>query len=205
MNKKNKRQSLKKRAPYSEKIENYIIDTYNMLSEKDKRLYSAVEALKLPWGGQSYVAEILNCSRTTILRGIKELKDYEILEKDRIRKHGGGRKSAIEQIKNIDEVFLKVIDDHIAGDPMNESIRWTNLSQKQISARMKKEGVEISVTVVKQLLKKHKFVKRKALKKKAIGSSNNRNEQFEKIKRLKEEYQVSGNPVVSVDTKKKNL
>ena len=139
------------------------------------------------------------------MRGIRELKNPEILEQNRIRKKGGGRKAALDIIENIDEVFLKVIDDYIAGDPMNEGIRWTNLSQKQISEQMQKKGVDISVTVVKKLLKKHGFTKRKALKKKAIGSSADRNEQFENITRLKRKYKASGNPVVSIDTKKKNL
>ena len=123
---------------------------------------------------------------------------------NRIRRKGAGRPSSIETIENIDEVFLKVIDDYIAGDPMNESIRWTNLSHNKIAAKMQEEGINISVTVVKKLLKKHGFAKRKALKKRPIGSSKNRNEQFENIARLKEEYRKEGNPVISVDTKKKN-
>ena len=64
-------------------------------------------------------------------------------------------------------MFLKVIDNHIAGDPMNGKIRWTNLSHKKIAAKMKEEG--ISIIVVKKLLKNHRFVKRKAFKNKAIG------------------------------------
>ena len=75
--------------------------------------------------------------------------------KNRIRKKGGGRKPSIEIIENIDEVFLKIIDDYFAGDPMDEKIRWTNLSQKQIAERMQQQGIGISVTVVKKLLKKH--------------------------------------------------
>ena len=62
-------------------------------------------------------------------------------------------------------MFLRVIDDYIAGDPMDEKIRWANLSQKQIAEKMQQKGIRISVTVVKKLLKKHGFTKRKALKK----------------------------------------
>jgi hypothetical protein len=192
--------------PYSKEAEELIKDTYLQLSEKDRRIYAAVEALKLPRGGKSYISRLLGCSRNTIRRGIKELKETaqrpEI--ENRIRRKGGGRPSSIETIENIDEVFLKVIDDYIAGDPMDESIRWTNLSRNKIAAKIQEEGIDISVTVVKKLLKKHGFAKRKALKKRAIGSSKNRNEQFENIARLKEEYHKEGNPVISVDTKKKN-
>jgi hypothetical protein len=88
---------------------------------------------------------------------------------------------------------------------MNGKIRWTNLSHKKIAEKMKAAGINISVTVVKKLLKKNGFKKRKALKNKAIGSSENRNEQFEKIAQLKGQYLTDGNPVISMDSKKKNF
>jgi hypothetical protein len=182
-----------------------LIRSYQKKIDEDRRRYAAIEALKLPRGGKSYVAGLLSCSRNTILRGISELKNPNLVLKNGIRKKGAGRKTAIETINNIDEVFLKVIDDYIAGDPMNGKIRWTNLSHKKIAAKMKDAGINISVTVVKKLLKKHGFTKRKAQKNKAIGSSKNRNEQFEKIAQLKEQYLTDGNTVVSMDSKKKNF
>jgi hypothetical protein len=192
-------------SPYTREIEDFIKKTYSQLSEQEKRTYAAVEALKLPRGGKSYIAKLIGCSRNTIIRGIEELKKPVAKPKNRIRRKGGGRKPAIEIIENIDEVFLKIIDDHIAGDPMDAKIRWTNLSHKKIAEKMKGERINISVTVVKKLLKKHGFTKRKAFKNMSIGSSKNRNEQFEKIAQLKEQYLMDGNPVVSMDTKKKNF
>jgi transposase len=191
--------------PYTSDIEIFIKETYSQLSEREKRTYAAVEALKLPRGGKSYIAKLIGCSRNTIIKGIEELKKTVEKPQNRIRGKGGGRKSSIETIENIDEVFLKVIDDHIAGDPMDAKIRWTNLSHKKIAAKMKEERINISVTVVKKLLKKHGFTKRKAFKNMSIGSSKNRNEQFEKIAQLKEQYLLDGNPVISMDTKKKNF
>ena len=94
MNRKRKKAELTKQLPYTEKTEKHIIDTYNQLSEKDKRIYAAVEALKLPYGGKLYISKMLNCSRNTIARGIEELQTPEILEPIRLRKIGGGRKSA---------------------------------------------------------------------------------------------------------------
>lgn len=192
-------------SPYPAEIEKYIKDTYSKLSEKDRRMYAAIEALKLPRGGKAYIAGLLGCSKKTLLRGIYELENPDTDLKNRIRKKGAGRKTSIETIENIDKVFLEVIDDHIAGDPMDEKIRWTNLSHKKIAAKMKEKGITISVTVVQKLLKKHNFVKRKAFKNKPIGSSKNRNDQFENIAKLKEQYFMEGNPVVSVDTKKKSF
>ena len=190
--------------PYSQDIETLIKTTYCQLSENDRRKYAAIEALKLPRGGKAYISGLLGCSKNTLLKGIRDLLEPEPDTDKRIRRKGAGRKSAIETIENINEVFLKVIDNHIAGDPMNENIRWTNLSLKNIASRMKEHGIVLSVTVVKKLLKKQGLAKRKALKKTPIGTSKHRNEQFENIARLKEQYKQDGNPVISVDTKKKS-
>jgi hypothetical protein len=207
MQKKRKKPGPKLLSPYTEQVENLIKNTYLQLSEKDRRAYAAVEALKLPRGGIAYFARLVGCSRNTIKRGIGELSSPASKSdtENRIRRKGAGRKPCIEIIENIDEVFLKVIDDYIAGDPMDEKIRWTNLSQKQIAEKMQQQGIGISVTVVKKLLKRHGFTKRKALKKKPIGTTKHRNEQFENIVRLKEKYIKDGNPVISVDTKKKSF
>ena len=205
MQEKRKKPGPKLFSPYTQEIEGFIKETYSQLSEREKRSYAAVEALKLPRGGKSYISNLIGCSRTTLMRGIEELKKPGKKPGNRIRKKGGGRKPTIETIENINQIFLKVIEDHIAGDPMNGKIRWTNLSHKKIAAKMKKEKINISVTVVKKLLKKHGFTKRKAIKSMAIGSSENRNEQFEKIVQLKEQYLADGNPVISMDSKKKNF
>ena len=205
MTKKSTKPGPKPLSPYPAEIEKFIKNTYSKLSEKERRTYAAIEAIKLPRGGKAYIVWLLGCSKKTLLRGIDELKNPDTVLKDRIRGKGAGRRPSIELIENIDEVFLKVIDNHIAGDPMNEKIRWTNLSHRKIAAKMREEGINISVTVVKKLLKMHNFTKRKALKKQAIGSSKNRNEQFENIAQLKDQYLMDGNPVISVDTKKKEL
>jgi len=198
--KKSKKAGPKLLSPYTQEIENLIRNTYLQLSEKDRRKYAAIEALKLPRGGKAYLVRLLGCSRNTIIRGIDELRSSapESITENRIRKKGAGRKPSIEIVKNIDQVFLKVINDYIAGDPMDEKIRWTNLSQKQIAAKMQEHGITISVTVVQKLLKRHGFTKRKALKKKPIGTSKHRNEQFENIAQLKQKYKDNGNPVISV-------
>ena len=87
---------------------------------------------------------------------------------------------------------------------MDETIKWTNLKRHEIATLLKAEGVEVSVTVVDQLLEKHNFRKRKAVKALVTGGSEQRNEQFETIERLKDSYQSTGNPVMSMDTKKEN-
>ena len=158
-------------SPYNEQVEEQMRTVYDRLSEKDRRLYAAVEALKLPYGGISYMARVLGCSRDTIRRGIQELGMEEVLPRGQDRKAGGGRKSALESIANIDEVFLEILKEHTAGDPMDAQVKWTNLSVKEIGKRLKERGIEVSRNIVRKLLKKHDYRKRKALKKKATGQS----------------------------------
>ena len=178
---------------------------YSRLSEKDKRLYAGVEALKFPYGGISYIAQLFACSRNTILRGIIELGGKETISRKRDRKAGGGRKQIIEKQTDIDEVFLSILKEHTAGDPMDEKVKWTNLTKGDIVAELAKKGFKVSRNIVKKLFKKHDYVKRKPFKNLAAGSHINRNAQFERIAELRTSYEAAGNPVVSVDTKKKEL
>jgi predicted ArsR family transcriptional regulator len=189
--------------PYSPEIETQMQKFYQSLSEKDSRRYAAIEALKLGYGGISYLSKLLGCNYRTITFGMEELTDEEAMSLDSIRRSGGGRKSAFETIEGLDEVFLKVIAQHTAGSPMDEGVKWTYLTRHQIAELMQHNGIEVSVTVVDQLLEKYNFRKRKAVKTKATGESAHRNEQFENIERLVEKYQVAGYPVISMDTKKR--
>lgn len=189
---------------YKQEIENQMIAFFDTLSEKDKRRYAAIETLKLPFGGRSYISKLLNCSFPTIDKGLKELKDNSLSDSDRIRKSGGGRKSSIESIPGIDDLFLKVLKDFTAGDPMDEEIKWTHLTYAEIAEAMSMEGIDISKPIVKKLLKHHGYVKRKAFKNVKLGTTENRNEQFDNIASKKQAYEQQGNPVISVDTKKKS-
>jgi Rhodopirellula transposase DDE domain len=106
----------------------------------------------------------------------------------------------------IEANFHKVLADHTAGDPMRDDVKWTNLSRRQIAKRLCELGTPVSRDVVSQLLRKHRYRRRKAQKSKTMGPRHpDRNAQFENITRLKTEYLQAGWPVISVDTKKKEL
>ena len=106
----------------------------------------------------------------------------------------------------IEANFLKVLEDHTAGDPMRADVKWTNLSRRQIAKKLTELGTPVSRDVVSQLLRKHRYRRRKALKKKTMGPRHrDRNAQFENIARLKKKYLKAGWPVISIDTKKKEL
>lgn len=190
-------------TPYAKEVERQMQRVYTRLSERDRRLYAAVEALKLAHGGLSYIARLLGCSPITIRQGLKELRSDDLLEPGRDRKVGGGRKRALETVAGIDEAFLAIVRDHTAGDPMKGEVKWTHLSLKEIGQRLDQRGIKVSRKIVKQLLKKHGYRRRKALKKKATGTTKGRNEQFERIGELRADYQARGLPLISVDTKKK--
>ena len=190
--------------PYPAQIEVQMHRYYQSLSEKDRRRYAAIEAVKLGYGGQAYIRRLFGCHHETLALGLAELADQTALEHERIRQPGGGRKSAVETLAGLDQAFLRVLEQHTAGSPMDETLKWTNLKRHEIAELLKGEGIELSVTVVDQLLDKHNFRKRKAVKTLATGKSEHRNEQFETIERLKEAYQAAGNPVMSMDTKKEN-
>jgi hypothetical protein len=83
-------------------------------------------------------------------------------------------------------------------------VKWTHLKRHEIVMLLKDEGIEVSVTVVDQLLEQHNFRKRKAVKTLATGESEHRNEQFETIERLKGSYHATGNSIMSMDTEKEN-
>jgi hypothetical protein len=189
---------------YSQEIEATMKKFYESLSEKDRRRYAATEASKLGYGGQKYICEILGCDAGTVKRGKEELQEGIDPPEGRIRMPGGGCKKIIAKIENIDEVFLEIVKEHTAGSPMNEEIKWTNLGQRAISKAFREKGYKVSEHVVKQLLKKHKYVQRKMQKTRTVKETALRNEQFKNIKDLREEYARSENPIISIDVKKKS-
>ena len=191
---------------YPKNIEQQMQNFHSSLSEKDRRRYAGIEATKLGRGGISYICEILKCDYSAVSRGQKELESEINKDEPRQRREGGGRKSILLTREGIDEAFLEIIANSTAGSPMDETIKWTNLSQEEIARRLEEKGYKISVPVVKQLLNKYNFRRRKA-QKTVSGKENieNRDEQFKNIESLKDKYQADGNPVLSMDVKKKSL
>jgi hypothetical protein len=190
---------------YNQTIEVQMLNFYKSLSEKDRRRYAAIEATKLGYGGDTYIRTILHCDDRTITRGKQELMTSLSDDGNRIRKPGGGRKFVIDEMKGLDEAFLNVLQNNTAGSPMDETIKWTNLTRYTIAEKLKEQSFKVSNTVIDQLLKKHGFRPRQAFKTEA-GKKNipQRDEQFKNIERLNKEYTDSGNPVLSMDVKKRN-
>jgi hypothetical protein len=141
--------------PYPPEVEQRMQRFYDSLSEKDRRRYAGVEAFKLGWGGITYISQLFECDDKPIRFGIRELEEETVLHRSEIRRSGGGRKSAFKTIEGLEAAFLRVIVQHTAGSPMDETVKWTNLTRQEITQLLQAEGIAVSVTVVDQLLEKH--------------------------------------------------
>jgi transposase len=164
--------------------------------------------MKLGSDGVKYIAQLLGCSEKTVRRGIAELESLpeEPPDEPGQRQAGGGRKGYAENHPGIDEQFLKVVDTHTAGSPMNDQVLWTDLTPQEIAARLEQDyQVKVSKSVVRKLLKKHQFRRRKAQKQQTLKSVPQRDEQFGRIAAFLAEYRSAGNPIISFDTKKKEF
>ena len=192
---------------YPPEVEERMRRFYHSLNEKERRLFAGLEALRIGHGGRNYIAEVLGCSRNTVSKGACEMSNLPQKQVEQfIRQPGGGRKSyEVTWGAELDEKFLEVLRDHTAGDPMDETVRWTNMTPQNISQVLQKDhGIKISKSVVRKLLKKHNYRRRKAQRRLSLKSEiKNRNEQFENIARIKAEFEMAGNPIISMDTKKK--
>ncbi len=190
---------------YHPEIESQMRSFYTSLSEKDRRRYAAIEVTKLGYGGTTYISELLQCDEKTIRRGQRDLNAELSNETKRVRQNGAGRKQVLSTTPELDDVFLETLKNNTAGSPMDETIKWTNLSRSAIAEKLEEQGFKVSVTVVDKLLKKHHFRRRQAFKVEA-GKKNipQRDEQFKNIEELKLQYIAQGNPVLSMDVKKKS-
>jgi hypothetical protein len=101
------------------------------------------------------------------------------------------------------DAFVTVVDTYTAGDPMQDGVLWTNLTRSEIVDGLADQGFEVSVTIVDRLLDEFQMGQRKPQKVKTMRHDPDRNEQFEEIAALKEEYLQAGLPVLSMDVKKK--
>jgi hypothetical protein len=179
----------------------------NVLNERQRRLYAAVEAKVLGHGGVKRVHEATGIARGSILAGLKELgQGAKALEGEppRVRRAGAGRKKLIEHDSGVLDALERLVEPVTRGDP-ESPLRWTCKSLMQLSRELSACGHKISHVSVGTLLKDLGYSlqgNRKTLE----GSSHpDRNAQFEFINEKIKKSLSAGQPVISVDTKKKEL
>ena len=180
-----------------------------LLNELQRRQLAAAMARALGHGGQKEIKEITGIGVHSLRAGVKGLETGQALElskQGRIRRQGGGRKALQEKYSNLEDCIEQILKNDIYGDP-KKVIVWTNLSLEKISKLLKeKYHIEAGKDVVSRILDKLGYSKQTNQKMKQVGKQHkDRNAQFLFINETAQEFIDAGDPVISVDTKKKEL
>jgi transposase len=178
------------------------------LDERMRRLVAASESEAIGYGGVSVVARATGVSRRAITEGMKELKApkrHKVrLEEARIRRRGAGRKRTVDKDSSLLEDLDRLVDPVTRGDP-ESPLRWTCKSVRKLAEELQHEGHAVSYQTVAELLHALDY-SLQANQKTLEGSQHtDRDEQFEYINRKAQRYLKQSEPVISVDTKKKEL
>ena len=190
--------------------ENKLREKYALLlphlDEKSKRLYLASESIGIGRGGISKTAKLTGLSRVTLTSGLKELRSAEVRNNDKkqIRKPGGGRKKSVDKDAGIIKAVREIVNPHTVGDPM-VSLLWTSKSTRKISTELAKQGYNVSYNIVNRILISEGFSLQGNKKVDEGGEHEDRDAQFIHINKMAGEFIACGNPVISVDCKKKEL
>ena len=173
------------------------------MNEKQRRLLAGAEAISFGHGGIKYLSEITGMSRSTIRKGIEEIKngDTDCL---RIRKPGQGRKKITYQYPEVEKAIEKIIEPSTRGDP-ESPLRWTCKSIREISTFLKGKKYDVSYRTVARILHIKKYSLQGNAKTKEGKGHPDRDRQFRFINNKCKRFISNGNPVISVDTKKKEL
>jgi transposase len=172
------------------------------LSEKGRRLWAASEAISLGRGGPSLVSKATKISRTTIHKGIEEIGKGIVSTGSKVRKKGGGRKKLVEKDPELLNALDALVEPTAKGDPEN-LLRWTSKSVRNLEGALKSQGFQVSYGTVETLLKQLEYslqANKKSLEK---ASHEDRNAQFQNINERAKKQHKKNQPVISVDTKKK--
>jgi Rhodopirellula transposase DDE domain len=177
----------------------------NELDERARRRWAAVESLSLGWGGIAAVSAATGLSPKTIRLGRRELEAKQGTDKPRrIRRAGGGRKKLTAQDAQLLPALEALVEPATRGDP-ESPLRWTCKSTRQLAAELNRRQHRVSHTKVAQLLRAAGYSLQANRKTREGAAHPDRNAQFEHINEQTKACQKRGQPVISVDTKKKEL
>jgi hypothetical protein len=177
------------------------------LNEQQRRWFVALEAMRIGRGGQQLLAQITGMSPTTIARGCNELRsDLADCPDHHLRASGGGRPAAEKQDPALAMALEQLLESETAGDPMGRRPKAKRSSLRHLSSGLTAAGHPASRTTIAKLLHKLKYSpKANARRVEVRGASPvQRNEQFEHIAGQRGQFEEAGDPIISVDTKKKN-
>ena len=174
------------------------------LSERQRRVWLGVEARELGRSGVAVVAAAAGVSRDTVRRGRDELDDPQPLEVDRSRTPGGGRKRAEVLQPGLVEALDALVEPESRGDPMTP-LRWTSKSLRTLAVELGSQGFGVSASLVQRLLHEAGYSLQGNAKTLEGTQHEDRDAQFRHIHDTAAKYAASGDPVVSIDCKKKEI
>jgi Rhodopirellula transposase DDE domain len=174
------------------------------LTERARRIWAATEARAAGWGGITGVARATGISADTIQRGLHELKARRPLAPGRIRRPGGGRKRALAKDPTLLTDLEGLVEPTASGDPM-APLRWTSKSVRRLAATLQRMGHRVSRQLVAELLAAAGYSLQANRKTREGPSHPDRDAQFRYINQRVRRFQAATQPVISVDTKKKEL
>jgi hypothetical protein len=175
-----------------------------VLTERSRRLWAATEAKSLGHGGIAAVIRATGISRSTISRGIQELALGEASEPQRVRRRGAGRKRTADKDPTLQSDLSALLEATTAGMP-NAPLRWTSKSTRKLAAELQAMGHTVSATLVAELLVQQGYTLQANRKTREGGQHPDRDAQFHYLNEQIQSAQQRGEPVISVDTKKKEL
>ena len=173
------------------------------LNERQRRLVAAADAQLLGHGGIATLSRITGLSRTTLHKGLQELEGSQV-PVERVRREGGGRKRKSEQDPAVVKELERLVDPATRGDPMSP-LRWTSKSTAKLAEELRQRGFAISARTVGRLLHEQDYSLQSNRKTREGAAHPDRDAQFQYISQQTQAFQQRGAPVVSVDTKKKEL
>jgi hypothetical protein len=173
------------------------------LNERSRRMLAATEAVQIGYGGVSLVSRASGLSRVTIIKGIREL-DAPALPTERIRRPGGGRRSLVQHDPKLPNLLESLVEPLARGDPQSP-LRWTCKSTRTLAEELTGRGHPLSHEKVAQLLRQMHYSLQGNRKTEEGADHPDRDAQFRHINRRVQRAMRQGLPVISVDTKKKEL
>jgi DNA-binding phage protein len=178
-----------------------------VLNEAQTRLWAAVESRSLGRGGVTAVARATGLSRSTITLGLRELDDpahHARLAVGRVRRPGGGRKPITVTQPGVVELLEELVAPATRGDPMS-SLLWTSKSTAKLATELQLQGFQVDASTVADLLKAQGYSLQATRKTHEGGRHPDRDAQFKHIAAQTEAMKAAGQPVISIDCKKKEL
>jgi len=175
----------------------------DQLDERGRRLFAAAEVQAIGYGGLAAVARATGLSRGTIARGLKDL-DRVPLPKGRVRRAGGGRPPLSVRDPTLLEDLRRIVEPVTLGDPMRP-LQWVSKSHKKLAAALQAQGHAVSPNTVRKLLPPLGYSRQTNRKANDGRQHADRDAQFEHINAQVRAFQADDQPVISVDTKKKEL